>query len=69
MNQPRRLLGAAGRVTADFPKGEVYVFGGQVQDGAGGGGGDWFTANVERLDVAANVWQLRSPLPHSGPCR
>lgn len=58
---PRRLLGAT-----EFGDSEIYVFGGQVQDGAGGGG-EWYTDKVERYCVISNSWSYLKPLPIAGP--
>ena len=65
----RRLLGAAGRCTEAVPSGEIFVFGGQVQNMESvSQQKDWFTDSAERFDVAADAWSPVRSLPESGPC-
>lgn len=71
MHLARRLLGAAGRCTEAIPLGEIFVFGGQVQNmeiDMGNQQHDWFTETAERYDVAADTWSPVRALPESGPC-
>ena len=52
---PRRLLGACAY------KNEIYVFGGNCDDGI------WFTAAVECFSLSTNCWSRKKDLPFPGP--